>query len=511
MGERLHRTGDPLSRETIVEREAQLDSSGVGSADQPGEVLILGAGFSRAISRHLPLANGLGAEAFERARKSAPGLFDEAIRVTDAYPFEVWLSLLAEDQPHLEEGANRMNAARFAKLSDAIVAVLGEAQEQALADEAPVWLYELLSVLHYRRCSVISLNYDTLIEVGINSMHLGSRRNGTPWPLPIDDSIGAFAYIPSQGTTVDDVLRGQPPVSQLAARASELDQTLRLLKLHGSLGWWWAPDDQSGATLAREQTSSTFGNPVVMSNEERSLALPGREPFIVPPLAGKSRFFRNPLTRQLWRDAYRVLSNATRIALVGYSLPQTDHVMAGMLASALRASNADVEIVNPDGDDVAARVVALGGPSRDSEQMTYFDSEACVEDYARALCDRSAAGLVGPISRLTPIYRSQDPDPAGVAWSYRGQRVNHRVVSLERRVDGELIVDTEEGIDFSVDPSDTRPTTRELISSLEGVTRLVARAPNGREATIVAFETPNFENRNARHVLYLIPAGQLVG
>jgi hypothetical protein len=60
-------------------------------------VLILGAGFSRAISRHLPLANGLGAEAFERARKSAPGLFDEAIRVTDAYPFEVWLSLLAEE------------------------------------------------------------------------------------------------------------------------------------------------------------------------------------------------------------------------------------------------------------------------------------------------------------------------------------------------------------------------------------------------------------------------------
>jgi len=89
-----------------------------------------------------------------------------------------------------------MNAARFAKLSDAIVAVLEEAQEQALADEAPVWLYELLSVLHYRRCSVISLNYDTLIEVGINSMHLGSRRNGTPWPLPIDDSMGAFVYIP---------------------------------------------------------------------------------------------------------------------------------------------------------------------------------------------------------------------------------------------------------------------------------------------------------------------------
>ncbi|MGO9583458.1 MAG: hypothetical protein ACLP36_11660 [Acidimicrobiales bacterium] len=70
--------------------------------------------------------------------------------------------------------------------------------------------------------------------------------------------IGAFAYISSQGTTVDDVFRGQPPVSQLVARASGLDQTLRLLKLHGSLGRWWAQDDQSGATRAREQTSGTF-------------------------------------------------------------------------------------------------------------------------------------------------------------------------------------------------------------------------------------------------------------
>jgi len=114
-----------------------------------------------------------------------------------------------------------------------------------------------------------------------------------------------------------------------------------------------------------------------------------------------------------------------------------------------------VEIVNPDVDGVAKRVVALGGPSRDSRQMTYFDSQACVEDYARPLCDRSAAGLVGQ-KQADAHLPSTRPDPAGRRMELSRPTRQSRVASLERRVEGEVVVNTEEGIDFSVDPSDTR-------------------------------------------------------
>lgn len=126
--------------------------------------------------------------------------------------------------------------------------------------------------------------------------------------------------------------------------------TMRLLKLHGSLDWWWVPRDESGVTLSRYDTGSTFGAPVPLTDENRSLHLPGLERFLIPPLATKSAYYRNPITRQLWQDAYRALCSAKRISLVGYSLPLTDIVMSGMLRSAIEKSDGQVmvEVVNRD-------------------------------------------------------------------------------------------------------------------------------------------------------------------
>jgi len=97
-----------------------------------------------------------------------------------------------------------------------------------------------------------------------------------------------------------------------------------------------------------------------MSDETRRLVLPGREPFIVPPSATKSGYYRNPLTRELWRTAFEALHAAGRISLVGYSLPPADLVMSGMLASAIRGRDVPIEVVNPCPEGPSERLLGLG-------------------------------------------------------------------------------------------------------------------------------------------------------
>jgi hypothetical protein len=90
--------------------------------------------------------------------------------------------------------------------------VLADRQNAALATEAPSWLYELLSVLHARRATVLTLNYDNFIECAVESHYL--------YDWPSDNPVAG-----------DDVLHDLPP-SQESAAARRQCNTFRLLKLH---------------------------------------------------------------------------------------------------------------------------------------------------------------------------------------------------------------------------------------------------------------------------------------
>src|SRR5579875_2497011 len=118
--------------------------------DDGPEVLILGAGFSKAIHQSMPVANHLGQKAYALANRRWPDLgLRHDPEFGDQYPFETWLSLLAQDLPHLREADNRHNATTFARLRDAMAEVLEDAEEEALRSEPPDWLYLLITFLHY--------------------------------------------------------------------------------------------------------------------------------------------------------------------------------------------------------------------------------------------------------------------------------------------------------------------------------------------------------------------------
>ena len=88
---------------------------------------------------------------------------------------------------------------------------------------------------------------------------------------------------------------------------------------------------------------------------------------MVPPLATKSVYYGNPLTRQLWQDAYDALRSASRITLVGYSLPVADVVVAGMLRSAISGQHVQLEIVNRDPGDLCTRFATIAGRTGEGE------------------------------------------------------------------------------------------------------------------------------------------------
>ncbi len=241
------------------------------------------------------------------------------------------------------------------------------------------------------------------------------------------------------------------------------------------------PNDISGSTLNREDGSPTFGDPAGMSDETRRQALPGRERFIVPPLSAKAGYYRNPLVRELWQRADQALLAATRISILGYSVPVTDFVMASMLRGAV-GRDIPVDVVDLTGDEVRTRLVTLGATD---ERVTVTAGNDCVPVFTAALCAEVTAALVDHLKHELP----SDADEAAllVAWDpYRLGSDGHRVRALSVRSDGTLELILEEEIPpdgamsarFEQDgtpSSEPFPTAADLVRQIQGCRSMVAR------------------------------------
>lgn len=213
--------------------------------------MIVGAGFSHAVSARYPLTDELGKVALVRAG------IPESERPADEARFEAWLSRLAEDQPYRSVEDNLRARARLVEMSKALTGALQEREADALAGATPPWLDDLIAVLHARQATVVSFNYDHVLECAVDRSHLpnngptiGFRRH-----VSSDDILDRIPPKPppTRGEIQDLVASQQLGVSRFLPSwtGQQVADTFRLLKLHGSLSWYWSPDDPTGATLAR--------------------------------------------------------------------------------------------------------------------------------------------------------------------------------------------------------------------------------------------------------------------
>ncbi|EQD53135.1 hypothetical protein B1B_10413, partial [mine drainage metagenome] len=285
------------------------------------------------------------------------------------FTFETWMTLLSENQPHLSTVENAENAALFLQLRDAIAKELNDTEGRAFREESPPWLRQLTLLLHFRRATVITFNYDRLLEATLERLNVLASVNGS------DQRVG-----------IRDVLWNRPP----PPRADEVWTegflpTFRLLKLHGSLDWWIAPLDVSGVSLVRNRLTYDRWDKPSFSDDERSQLVPGRDVFLVPPTSSKSTYYQNLVTRELWRSSYDALCVSTNVALVGYSLPAADVVFTGMLESSLRGTGTHVDVVNLDAAAIGARLKKLG-----MTYLTLTDKDDCVAQFTASYLERAS-------------------------------------------------------------------------------------------------------------------------
>jgi hypothetical protein len=342
-------------------------------------VLVLGAGFSHAIADEMPMTNVLADKIMAHLR--ADGI-DVPASAFSGTQFEAWLSRLAEPQPDLDEARNADNRALFIRVTKALRDVMLQCQNDTYAVGSPWWLRRLVGALHFSHGTVLTFNYDMLVEATVSQS-------------------GLFDEAGSRVRS-DDILRNMPRLVEAPFGSGGLRMTpgtarsFRYIKLHGSLDTFWVLGDTAGETIARWALSGGWGRPVIESEERRKQALPGRDPFLVPPTATKSAFYANPLSRQLWQDAAKALREAEEVALVGYSIPVTDMVTSGMLGDALQATASRIAIVNPYPDSVHERLRELG--IDDSRIHSIDGPNACadfVEDLEKTFFPAIAGSVPG--------------------------------------------------------------------------------------------------------------------
>lgn len=286
------------------------------------DVFLLGAGFSRALSDDMPLLDELSELIRgELSDSTCDGLSITQHIVLDdssAVGFERALSLLATDQPWLNIEENLRNRALFVEMTNALTRVLGMRQNRALAYPPPNWLIDLVRKWHERRCVVITLNYDTLLEKAY-AQAVGDTEHfhySTTYPHAIMSTASLRASILGGGTSYND--------------------TITLLKLHGSINWLYSGSaNYRGETLFHVPMDGAWTPDLLTGPDSLHDRRLDKTPLIIPPTAGKTGYFGNEAVDGLWALASASLKRTERLTIMGYSLPATDTAVVDLLRTSL--------------------------------------------------------------------------------------------------------------------------------------------------------------------------------
>ena len=299
------------------------------------EVFILGAGFSKAISSEMPVLKELSLLVLGRY-KHTNSIPSDVRRMLEE-DFEKALTFLAQDKPWLPETENLRHKALYLDLTQVIRGILHKKSRDSVvwgSNRPELWLEALITYWHNNRCTVITLNYDTLIERVAGSINWKGRsraiHTGQLYPVH-------FTRAGQRGATFAGI--GQI-------------KTFKLFKLHGSTNWFY-----SGR-------SNFFGEelyyvPCIGGLDGTFDAAEGRDPeeidwanisdkiaLIIPPTLDKSAFFQHESLRSMWFQASQAIKDASKIICMGYSLPISDLTMAQFLKSSAPAKQIPFELVD---------------------------------------------------------------------------------------------------------------------------------------------------------------------
>lgn len=137
------------------------------------------------------------------------------------------------------------------------------------------------------------------------------------------------------------------------ARPDYSDQSVSLLKLHGSLNWIRCKICDSMLLLRNKKVGTWYTTaptkcPKCGGRTDFQFLPETMQRIIVPPLLAKD--YTEPAINYLWFEAAKAFNNINEIIVIGYSFPPTDFASESLLMSGLgyRRKNIQVTVVNPD-------------------------------------------------------------------------------------------------------------------------------------------------------------------
>lgn len=195
------------------------------------DVFILGAGFSKAISDEMPITKELAKQVIGRYkyRERIDPMILSMMEEDEGQGFEKALTFLTQDKPWLPESENLRHKALYLDLANVIRGILQEIMRDPMVwgtNQPPLWLEALVTFWHDSRSSVITLNYDTLIERVASSVYWHKRSRGIP-------TSQLYPMILTPAEQRNGSVRSEPDSEQAL-------ETFRLFKLHGSTNWFYS-------------------------------------------------------------------------------------------------------------------------------------------------------------------------------------------------------------------------------------------------------------------------------
>ena len=242
-----------------------------------GDVFLLGAGFSKAVSDDMPLLQELSSQIRGRLSDLPESLSTLGDNI------EIWLSYLSQPHPWLRESENLRNRALALEITKEIEKVLDEKEQLVVQDECPSWLLTLTQHWHKNQAGIVSLNYDTLVERAVVKISARQGEDSGSF-FPVKFTLYPVKFTPSTWRDVE------MPESKIAMDSFTLFKSASTV--HGSTNWYYSGASESTGEVIY---SSAIEGWVANSSRESDskLAVSDKVPLIVPPTTEKVGFFQS--------------------------------------------------------------------------------------------------------------------------------------------------------------------------------------------------------------------------
>ncbi|MDO8142585.1 MAG: SIR2 family protein [Candidatus Brocadiales bacterium] len=177
--------------------------------------------------------------------------------------------------------------------------------------------------------TVITFNYDLLIEDALFNLKI-------PFTYGLPDNFVDYVG------------------SRRCATTSEVEKAIKVLKLHGSLNW-------SKSDTDRLSIHPDYSN--VLNAD--------REPLLIPPTWRKNI---GGHIETIWDETVQALRYATRIIVIGFSMPLVDMHFKYLIAEGLREniSLRKIIFVNPSIDELSERALTLLRSELEDQDILQF-------------------------------------------------------------------------------------------------------------------------------------------